>query len=62
MIVGMNSGKLRVIYSTTLAKRLIEKGFVVRDIKPNEKDRKRTVFLFDDSKDVEIVVNEFARR
>lgn len=58
----MSSGKLRVIYSTALAKRLIEKGFVVRDIKPNEKDRKRTVFLFDDSKDVEIVVNEFARR
>ena len=54
--------KLRVIYSTALAKRLIEQGFVVRDIKPNEKDRKRTVFLFDNNEEVEKVVNEFTRK
>ena len=58
----MESKKLRVIYSTALAKKLIGQGYIVRDIKPNDKDRKRTIFLFEDNEELEKVVNEFTTK
>jgi len=54
--------KYRTIFSASLARLLIQKGFIVKDIKPNNQDNKRTVFIFDNSdelnKEVEIYTNK----
>lgn len=50
---------LQCIMSPHLAKMLINKGFVVRDIKPNKDIINGTVFLFDKSNEINKVIEEY---
>lgn len=50
---------LQCIMSPHLAKMLISKGFIVRDIKPNKDITNGTVFLFDKSEDVNKIIEEY---
>jgi len=47
--------------SPHLAKMLINKGFVVKDIKPNKDIQNGTVFLFDKSNDINIIIEEYKK-
>lgn len=44
--VTSNDSDTIVILSASVARELIKSGFVLRDIKPNKNDRKKTVFVF----------------
>lgn len=50
---------LQCIMSPHLAKMLINKGFIVRDIKPNKDITNGTVFLFDKSEDINKIIEEY---
>lgn len=50
---------LQCIMSPHLAKMLINKGFVVRDIKPNKDIINGTVFLFDKSNEINKIIEEY---
>lgn len=50
---------LQCIMSPHLAKILINKGFVVKDIKPNKDITNGTVFLFDKSVEINKIINEY---
>lgn len=50
---------LKCIMSPHLAKMLINKGFIVRDIKPNKDITNGTVFLFDKSEDINKIIEEY---
>ena len=50
---------LQCIMSPHLAKMLINKGFVVRDIKPNKDIVNGTVFLFDKSNEINKIIEEY---
>ena len=50
---------LQCIMSPHLAKMLINKGFIVRDIKPNKDIINGTVFLFDKSEDITKIIEEY---
>ena len=54
--------KYKTIISASLARFLIQRGFIVRDIKPNSRDSRRTVFIFDNNseliKEIDIYTNK----
>lgn len=52
---------LQCVMSPHLAKMLINKGFVVKDIKPNKDIQNGTVFLFDKSNDINIIIEEYKK-
>lgn len=52
---------LQCIMSPHLAKMLINKGFVVRDIKPNKDIINGTVFLFDKSNEINKIIEEYKK-
>lgn len=59
MIVNRES---RVVYSAVLARNLIKQGFIVVDIKPNDRDHKRTVFVFGGSKELDLAIERYINR
>lgn len=52
----------RIIFSAVLARNLIKQGFIVIDIKPNNRDKKRTVFVFEDSDELNQAIEEYINR
>lgn len=40
------------IYSYAVTKDLLKKGFIIKDIKANPKNRNRTVFMFQETKEL----------
>lgn len=53
------TANLKCIKSAKLAKILINEGFVVRDIKPNQNNPSATVFLFEKTEALMRIVDEF---
>lgn len=49
----------KTIFSAVLARTLIQKDFIVKDIKPNIQDRRRTVFIFENTKELNAAINEY---
>ena len=52
---------LQCVMSPHLAKMLINKGFIVKDIKPNKDIQNGTVFLFNKSNDIDIIIEEYKK-
>ena len=50
---------IQCVMSPHLAKMLISKGFIVRDIKPNKDIQNGTVFLFDKSEEIYNIINAY---
>ncbi len=50
---------LKCIISPKLARSLIKMGFVVKDIRPNRDIRDATIFLFEDTKELENQIELF---
>ena len=55
----MEDENLQCIMSPHLAKILIGKGFIVRDIKPNKNIQNSTVFLFDKSEEINTIIEAY---
>ncbi|MDD3107074.1 MAG: DUF5659 domain-containing protein [Bacilli bacterium] len=55
----MEDDNLQCVMSPHLAKILINKGFIVRDIKPNKNIQNSTVFLFDKSEELDKIMEEY---
>lgn len=56
---GVESLDLKCIRSAKLAKLLINKGFVVKDIKPSKGNPEATVFLFERTDELMKIVQSF---
>ena len=55
----MNERKMKTIFSMKLAGLLMQKGFVLVEMKPNTNGNGKNVFYFNDSPELEKVVNEY---
>lgn len=49
----------KVVLTPTLAKHLLERGFRIVDLKPHKDDPRRTVFVFENCKELEIAVWDY---
>ena len=54
----MKTKKNIIIFSTRIARDLIQKGFVINDIQPNIKNKDRTVFYFSNTKEIREYLKE----
>lgn len=52
---------LKCIMSPHLAKILINKGFIVKDIKPDRDIKNATIFLFENSEELNDIVDEYKK-
>lgn len=50
---------LKCIKSAKLAKILINKGFIVKDIKPNNENKTASVFMFEKTPELMVFVKEW---
>lgn len=55
----MNERKMKTIFSMKLAGVLMQKGFVLVEMRPNTNGNGKNVFYFNDSPELERVVEEF---
>lgn len=55
----MNERKMKTIFSMKLAGLLMQKGFVLVEMRPNTNGNGKNVFYFNDSPELEKVVNEY---
>jgi ribosome-binding factor A len=53
---------LKCIISPKLARQLIKAGFVVKDIRQNRDIRDATIFLFEDSGELEKIIENFKKQ
>lgn len=51
--------KGKLVFNTQLTKMLLKKGFKIIDIRPNNKNRERTVFVFEDTEELKKEINEY---
>ena len=58
----MNDRKMKTIFSMKLAGILMQKGFVLVEMRPNENGNGKNVFYFNDSPELERIVAEFKAR
>lgn len=58
----MNERKMKTIFSMKLAGLLMQKGFVLVEMRPNTNGNGKNVFYFNDSPELEKVVNEYKAR
>lgn len=56
------SKDLKCIKSAKLAKVLINKGFIVKDIKPNNENKTASVFIFEKSPELMAIVKDWFDR
>lgn len=55
----MNERKMKTIFSMKLAGLLMQKGFVLVEMRPNTNGNGKNVFYFNDSPELEKVINEY---
>lgn len=55
----MNERKMKTIFSMKLAGLLMQKGFVLVEMKPNTNGNGKNVFYFNDSPELERVVSAY---
>lgn len=55
----MNERKMKTIFSMKLAGILMQKGFVLVEMRPNTNGNGKNVFYFNDSPDLEKAVSEY---
>lgn len=58
----MNERKMKTIFSMKLAGLLMQKGFVLVEMRPNTNGNGKNVFYFNDSPELEKVINEYKAR
>lgn len=58
----MNDRKMKTIFNMKLAGILMQKGFVLVEMRPNENGNGKNVFYFNDSPELERIVAEFKAR
>ena len=58
----MNEKKMRTIFSQKLAGILMQKGFVLVEMRPNTNDNGKNVFYFNDSPELDKVITEYKSR
>ena len=58
----MNERKLKTIFSMKLAGVLMQNGFVLVDMRPNTNGSAKNVFYFNDSPELEKMINQFKNR
>ena len=58
----MNERKLKTIFSMKLAGVLMQNGFVLVDMRPNTNGIGKNVFYFNDSPELEKMINQFKNR
>lgn len=58
----MNERKLKTIFSMKLAGVLMQNGFVLVDMRPNTNGSGKNVFYFNDSPELEKMINQFKIR
>lgn len=58
----MNEKKLKTIFSMKLAGVLMQNGFVLVDMRPNTNGSGKNVFYFNDSTELEKMINQFKNR
>ena len=58
----MNEKKMRTIFSQKLAGILMQKGFVLVEMRPNTNGNGKNVFYFNDSTELEKVIVEYKSR
>lgn len=58
----MNERKLKTIFSMKLAGVLMQNGFVLVDMRPNTNGSGKNVFYFNDSPELEKMINQFKNR
>ena len=58
----MNERKLKTIFSMKLAGVLMQNGFVFVDMRPNPNGSGKNVFYFNDSPELEKMINQFKNR
>lgn len=62
-IINTTNKRFAIVYSFALAKLLIKKGFIVKDIKKNYKiNKKEIVFYFDYSEAIDSVIQSYCNR
>lgn len=50
-----------LIFTSKLARQFIREGFKVTDIKPDKNDKRRTVFIFQDSPELKQKLDEYIK-
>lgn len=58
----MNEKKMRTIFSQKLAGILMQKGFVLVEMRPNTNGNGKNVFYFNDSHELDNVIAEYKSR
>ena len=58
----MNERKLKTIFSMKLAGVLMQNGFVLVDMRPNTNGSGKKEFYFNDSPELEKMINQFKNR
>lgn len=58
----MNERKMKTIFSMKLAGLLMQKGFVLVEMKPNTNGSGKNVFYFNDSPSLEQAISEYKAR
>ena len=56
-----DSKNLKCVLKFSIAKRLIQEGYIVRDIKPNKNNNESTVFLFDNIPEIVGKIIQYSR-
>jgi hypothetical protein len=57
--MNLEKDNLKCIMSPHLAKILINNGFIVKDIKPNNQIKNSTVFLFEETEELNLIVEKY---
>lgn len=52
----------KAIFSAGIARKLIQKGFVVKDIQPNKNNQAYTVFYFEDTSEFREELSKISKR
>jgi hypothetical protein len=57
--MNLEQDNLKCIMSPHLAKILINSGFIVKDVKPNNQIKNSTVFLFEETEELNLIIEKY---
>lgn len=56
--MNTDTRKSRLIFDAKIARKLLKQGFVVTDIKPNRENTDKSIFIFENTDEFKIALNQ----
>ena len=56
--MNTDTRKSRLIFDAKIARKLLKQGFVVTDIKPNRENTDKSIFIFENTDEFKVALNQ----